>query len=65
MTALYPGRRAALASGPAQLFWFDIMGKCLMTRTDAGPGAWTFDRHVSAAGWVDVDTLLVATETST
>jgi sugar lactone lactonase YvrE len=66
--ATFDNRPCILGEGPlwhperAQLFWFDIMGKCLMTRTDAGPGAWTFDRHVSAAGWVDVDTLLIATE---
>jgi sugar lactone lactonase YvrE len=45
------------------LFWFDIMGKRLMTRDSDGPRAWDFDRHVSAAGWVDDDTLLIATET--
>ncbi|MEM7721942.1 MAG: SMP-30/gluconolactonase/LRE family protein [Pseudomonadota bacterium] len=45
-----------------QLFWFDIMGKRLLTRTDGGSQSWQFDRHVSAAGWVDDDTLMIATE---
>jgi len=45
-----------------QLFWFDIMGKRLLTRTADGPQVWQFDRHVSAAGWVDETTLLIATE---
>lgn len=46
-----------------QLYWFDIVGRRLLTRTDDGPAAWPFDRMVSAAGWIDRDTLLLATET--
>jgi sugar lactone lactonase YvrE len=67
--AVYDDRACILGEGPlwhpqrGQLFWFDIMGKCLMTRDADGPREWSFDRHVSAAGWVDADTLLVATET--
>jgi sugar lactone lactonase YvrE len=44
------------------LFWFDILQRKLLTRTDAGPGEWRFDRIVSAAGWVDADRLLIASE---
>lgn len=51
----HPGRR--------QLFWFDIMGKRMMSRTDDGPRSWQFDRTVSAAGWIDAETLLIASET--
>lgn len=40
------------------LFWFDILGKRLHTRGRH----WQFDACVSAAGWVDRDTLLVASE---
>jgi len=67
--ATFDDRVCILGEGPLwhpereQLFWFDIMGKRLMTRTQDGPMDWTFDRHVSAAGWVDRDTLLVASET--
>jgi len=67
--ATFDDRACILGEGPlwhperAQLFWFDIMRKRLLTRTDEGPAEWQFDRHVSAAGWVDRDTLLVATET--
>jgi sugar lactone lactonase YvrE len=43
-----------------QLFWFDILGKRLLT-TEAD---WRFDQMVSAAGWVDRDTLLIASETA-
>ena len=42
-----------------QLFWFDILGHRLHT---AGRH-WQFDTYASAAGWVDDDTLLVATAT--
>ncbi len=43
-----------------ELFWFDILGKRLMSRAQG----WAFDEHVSAAGWVDRDTLLIASETA-
>ena len=67
--ATYDDRACVLGEGPlwhperGQLFWFDIMGKRLLTRSEDGATDWTFDRHVSAAGWVDRDTLLVASET--
>lgn len=67
--AVFDDRPCILGEGPlwhpgrGQLFWFDIMGKRLLTRDADGPRAWDFDRHVSAAGWVDDDTLLIATET--
>lgn len=47
-----------------QFFWFDILAKKLMTRTDQGVSNWQFDGYVSACGWVDRDTLLAASETS-
>lgn len=46
-----------------QLFWFDILNRRLMTRENDQTRYWQFDRMVSAAGWVDHDTLLVATQT--
>lgn len=47
-----------------QLFWFDIIGKALLSRAaDGTPLQWSFYEHVSAAGWIDRDTLLVAGET--
>jgi sugar lactone lactonase YvrE len=42
-----------------ELFWFDILGKRLLSKAQS----WLFDEHVSAAGWVDRDTLLMASET--
>ena len=51
----HPGRQA--------LFWFDILANRLLCRDADGPGAWQFDRHVSAAGWIDHDSLLIASET--
>lgn len=45
-----------------QLFWFDILTKRLITRTDQCDHHWQFDEHVSAAGWLDQETLLIASE---
>lgn len=44
------------------LFWFDILEKRLFCR-DSAERSWDFDEHVSACGWVDHDTLLMASET--
>ncbi len=69
MTAyVFDNRRCELGEGPlwhpglGQLFWFDILNKQLMTRIGDTPRRWQFDDIVSAAGWVDDDTLLVASE---
>lgn len=39
-----------------ELFWFDILGK----RLHCASRHWQFEDYVSAAGWVDEDTLLIA-----
>ena len=55
----------ALGEGPLwhpqrnELFWFDIPGKTLHCKGKARQ-RWGFDEYVSAAGWVDRDTLLMA-----
>lgn len=47
-----------------QFFWFDIVGRRLLSQdADGAPLEWRFDRIASAAGWIDRDRLLVATET--
>ncbi|TBN42716.1 SMP-30/gluconolactonase/LRE family protein [Paracoccus subflavus] len=47
-----------------QFFWFDILGRRLLSQDDGGgPLEWRFDRMASAAGWSDRDRLLIATET--
>lgn len=67
---VFDARQCALGEGALwhplrkQLFWFDILGKRLMSLSDAGPEEWHFDEMVSAAGWVDHDTLLIASETA-
>ncbi|MGR3342096.1 MAG: SMP-30/gluconolactonase/LRE family protein [Paracoccaceae bacterium] len=43
-----------------ELFWFDIMAKKLYRRHGTEVPSWHFPENVSAAGWVDRDTLLVA-----
>lgn len=48
----------------AQLFWFDILGKRLLTRTSEGEQIWQFDECVSAAGRVDRETLIMASATA-
>jgi sugar lactone lactonase YvrE len=66
--AVFDDRICALGEGPfwhperGQLFWFDILGMRLLTRTHLGPQQWDFDEQVSAAGWIDRDRLLIASE---
>ncbi len=68
MSAVFDPRPCRLGEGPlwhperAQLFWFDILGKRLLTQEDGAARHWDFPGHVSAAGWTGRDTLLVASE---
>lgn len=63
---VFDKRKCQLGEGPLwhperkQLFWFDILNNKLLSRSGNKPLEWTFDEPVSAAGWVDDDTLLVA-----
>lgn len=67
--SVFDGRICTLGEGPIwhpqrqQLFWFDILSKKLLTRTPNGPADWQFAEHFSAAGWIDHDILLLASET--
>ncbi len=69
MAEVYDDRPCELGEGPlwhperGQLFWFDILGKRLLSRDGDQALEWRFDEHVSAAGWIDRDTLLIASET--
>ena len=70
MTALFDPRMCDLGEGPVghpdrqQLFWFDILGKRLLSQTSDGPQEWHFPELVSAAGVIDRDTLMIASETA-
>lgn len=71
MNALvYDSRICELGEGPLwhpereQLFWFDILGRRLLSRDGNGPLAWQMTERCSAAGWVDRNTLLIASETA-
>lgn len=65
----FDDRVCALGEGPMwhplrkQLFWFDILGKMLLSQKDGAPVSWTFDEMVSAAGWIDENRLLIASQT--
>lgn len=68
---IFDDRLCALGEGPLwhpernTLFWFDILGKRLLSRDmDGAAQEWGFDEHFSAAGWVDRETLLIASETA-
>ena len=69
MTTVFDDRPCSLGEGPLwhptreQLFWLDINGKALLTVERGVQKSWSFDEHVSAAGWVDDGTLLMASET--
>ena len=45
-------------------FWFDIVGKTLFSRSGDILRSYAFEEHFSAAGWVDDDTLIIASETA-
>lgn len=66
---VYDTRQCTLGEGllwhplRQQLFWFDIIGKRLLSRKEEKTWSWQFEEHASAAGWIDADTLLIATET--
>ena len=63
--SVFDPRPCVLGEGPLwhptrnQLFWFDILGKKLLS--DNGQ-EWAFDNYVSAAGWVSETVLLIASE---
>lgn len=67
---IYDDRVCALGEGPLwhperkQLFWFDITGRKLLSRDADRPLEWRWEERVSAAGWIDRDTLMVAGETA-
>lgn len=66
---IFDNRTCDLGEGPlwhpmrGQLFWFDITGRRMLSRANDRPLEWSFDEMHSAAGWIDHDTLLLASET--
>ena len=62
-------RICELGEGPfwhplrGQVFWFDIIGQVLHTIEDGTPRQWAMGECTSAAGWLDRDTLMIASET--
>lgn len=65
---IFDRRPCDLGEGPlwhpqrGQLFWFDITGQRMLSVEKGQPRQWRFPEMVSAAGWVDRDTLLIAGE---
>ena len=61
--------QCSLGEGPLwhprrqELFWFDINKMRLYARGAGEQKHWQFEEHCSAAGWVDDDTLIMASET--
>ena len=70
MSRIYDDTICKLGEGPLwhprrkQFYWFDIIGHRLLTREDGKTRIVQFDEHVSAAGWVSEDDLLIASETT-
>ncbi len=66
---LFDQRSCELGEGPLwhperrQLFWFDILGCRLLARDGDESMEWKFGENVSAAGWIDRDSLMIASET--
>ena len=67
---IHDSRRCELGEGALwhpvceRLFWFDILNRTLLSQTDGQPQSWVFDQMVSAAGWINRDELLIATDSS-
>lgn len=67
---VYDSRVCTLGEGPLwhpernQLFWFDILNQRLLSTENGEHRQWDFGEEVSAAGWIDRDTLLVASSTA-
>ena len=47
-----------------QLYWFDILAKTLYAKGSGELKSWQFPEMVSAAGWIDRDHLLIASESA-
>lgn len=66
--SIFDNRVCELGEGPLwhplqqRLYWFDIIGKHLYARDGDKALQWQFEEHHSAAGWVDKDTLFLASE---
>ena len=62
-------RICTLGEGPLwhperqQLFRFDIINQRLLSHDESGPLDWDFPEAVSAAGWIDRDTLMIVSAT--
>ncbi len=69
VATLFDDRACALGEGPfwhperRQLFWFDIIGNRLLSRDGDTALDWPMGECTSAAGWIDRDTLMIASET--
>ncbi len=67
---IFDDRLCELGEGPLwhperkQLFWFDILRNRMLSQTPEGPQEWQFGERVSAAGWISLDELLIASETA-
>ena len=67
---IFDNRACELGEGPLwhplrqQLYWFDILGNRMLTRTDDKAQEWALSERVSAAGWISRDELLIASETA-
>lgn len=65
---IFDARPCDLGEGPlwhpqrGQLFWFDITGQRMLSVESGQPREWRFAEMVSAAAWVDHNTLLIAGE---
>jgi sugar lactone lactonase YvrE len=46
------------------LIWFDIICNRMLSSGQSGPREWQFDEMHSAAGWIDAERIIVASETA-
>lgn len=66
----FDDRTCLLGEGPLwhpereQLFWCDISGKAILSRAGGEALRWEWPEMVTAAGWIDRDRLIVASQTA-
>lgn len=66
---IFDARQCGLGEGPlwhplrSELFWVDIPNRKVLSRGESGGSEFAFDEMVSALGWIDFQTLLLASET--
>lgn len=70
MSEVFEDNRCLLGEGPLwhparnALFWFDIFNRRMFCKDAEGRRDWSFDAYFSAAGWIDAERLILASDSA-